>query len=74
MIHKENDITETSDELSNVKKQLKQGKQTCLVMRMELLRAYEIVLYKTMGVTSPQRFCMYPIWSNDLLVIVCAEA
>ena len=44
MIHKENDITETSDELSNVKKQLKQGKHTCLVMRMELLRACEIVL------------------------------
>ena len=41
-IHEENDIIETPEELVNVKKQLKQGKHTCLVMRMEHPRAYEI--------------------------------
>ena len=30
------------EELENVKKQLKQGKHTCLVMRTEHPRAYEI--------------------------------
>ena len=29
-------------ELANVKKQLKHGKHTCLIMRMEHPRAYEI--------------------------------
>ena len=41
-IHEENDIIETPEELENVKKQLKQGKHTCLIMRMEHPRAYEI--------------------------------
>ena len=41
-IHEENDIIETPEELANVKKQLKQGKHTCLVMRMEHPRAYKI--------------------------------
>ena len=41
-IHEENDIIETPEELVNVKKQLKLGKHTCLVMRMEHPRAYEI--------------------------------
>ena len=41
-IHKENDVIETPEELANVKKQLKQGKHTCLIMRMEHPRAYEI--------------------------------
>ena len=41
-IHKENDIIETPDELANVKKQLKLGKHTCLIMRMEHPRAYQI--------------------------------
>ena len=43
-IHKENDVNKMREELSNIKKQLKQGKHTCLVMRTEHLRAYEIVL------------------------------
>ena len=41
IIHEENDIIEMG-ELANVKKQLKQGKRTCLIMRMEHPRAYEI--------------------------------
>ena len=44
MIHDKNDNIETSEELVIAKKQLTQGKHTCLVMRMEHLRAYEIVL------------------------------
>ena len=41
-IQEENDVIETSEELANVKKQLKQGKNTYLIMRMEHPRAYEI--------------------------------
>ena len=41
VIHEENDIIET-EELANVKKKLKRGKHTCLIMRMEHPRAYEI--------------------------------
>ena len=41
VIHQENDIIETG-ELANVKAQLKWGKHTCLIMRMEHPRAYEI--------------------------------
>ena len=40
-IHEENDIIE-KEELARVKAQLKQGKHTCLVMRMEHPRAYMI--------------------------------
>ena len=40
--HEENDVIEMQEELVNVKKQLKQGKHTCLIMRMEHPRAYEI--------------------------------
>ena len=40
-IHKENDVIET-EELARVKTQLKRGKHTCLIMRMEHPRAYEI--------------------------------
>ena len=40
-IHEENGIIETSEEVASVKKQLKQGKHTCLVMRTEYPRAYE---------------------------------
>ena len=40
-IHEENDVIEM-EELARVKAQLKQGKHTCLVMRMEHPRAYEI--------------------------------
>ena len=40
-IHEENDVIETG-ELARVKEKLKQGKHTCLIMRMEHPRAYEI--------------------------------
>ena len=42
IIHEENDVIETPEELANVKKQLKQGKHTCLIMRMDHPRAYDI--------------------------------
>ena len=41
-IHEENDVIETPEELVNVKEQLKLGKHTGLIMRMEHPRAYEI--------------------------------
>ena len=40
-IHKENDVI-GPEELARVKAQLKQGKHTCLIMRMEHPRAYMI--------------------------------
>ena len=40
-IHEENDVIEMG-ELVRVKAQLKRGKHTCLIMRMEHPRAYEI--------------------------------
>ena len=43
VIHEENDVIETQEELARVKKKLKQGKYTCLIMRMEHSRAYEIL-------------------------------
>ena len=41
VIHKENDVIE-KEELARVKAQLKRGKHTCLIMRMEHPRAYMI--------------------------------
>ena len=41
IIHEENDVIEM-EELARVKAQLKQGKHTCLIMRMEHPRAYTI--------------------------------
>ena len=41
-IHEENDFIETPEELASVKKKLRQGKHTSLVMRTEHHRAYEI--------------------------------
>ena len=41
-IHEENDVIETSEELANVKKWLKLGNHTCLIMRMEHPSSYEI--------------------------------
>ena len=41
-IHEENDIIETLEELARVKAQLKWGKHTCLIMRMEHPRAYQV--------------------------------
>ena len=40
-IHEENDVIGLG-ELANVKEALKQGKHTCLIMRMEHPRAYKI--------------------------------
>ena len=40
-IHEENDVIETG-ELARVKAQLKWGKHTCLIMRMEHPRAYQV--------------------------------
>ena len=42
-IHKENDVI-GQEELARVKAQLKRGKHTCLIMRMEYPRAYKILL------------------------------
>ena len=42
VIHKENNVIEMQEELANAKKKLTQGKHTCLIMRMEHPRAYEI--------------------------------
>ena len=42
VIHEENDAIETPEELMNVKKKLKLGKHTCLIIRMEHPRAYKI--------------------------------
>ena len=38
----ENDVIEMAEEVATVKKKLRQGKHTCLVLRMEHLRAYKI--------------------------------
>ena len=40
-IHEENDVIEMQEGLATVKAQLKWGKHTCLIMRMEHPRAYE---------------------------------
>ena len=42
IIHEENDVIEMQKELARVNAQLKQGKHTCLIMRMEHPKAYEI--------------------------------
>ena len=42
IIHEENDVIETQEELARVKAQLKWGKHTCLIMRMEDPRAYQV--------------------------------
>ena len=41
-IHEENDVIETQEELRDIKRKLREGKHTCLIMRMEHPRAYEI--------------------------------
>ena len=41
--HEENDVIETQEELARVKAQLKQGKHTCLTVRMEHPRAYRVL-------------------------------
>ena len=42
VIHEENDVTEMQKELARVKAQLKRGKHTCLIMRIEHPRAYQV--------------------------------
>ena len=42
-IHEENDVIEMG-ELVNVKEKLKRGKHTCLIMRMEHPKAYQVLL------------------------------
>ena len=42
MIHEENDAIRMPEELASIKKGLKQGKHTCLVMRTKHPRAYKI--------------------------------
>ena len=42
VIHEENDVIE-KEELARVKAQLKRGKHTCLIMRMEHPRAYQVL-------------------------------
>ena len=42
IIHEENDVIEMKEELARVKAQLKEGKHTCLIMRVEHPRAYMI--------------------------------
>ena len=42
IIHEENAVIEMLEELARVKAQLKWGKHTCLIMRMEHPRAYDI--------------------------------
>ena len=42
VIQEENDVIET-EELANVKKQLKRAKHTCLIMRMEYPRDYRVL-------------------------------
>ena len=44
IIHEENDVIEMQEELARVKAQLKQGKHTCLIMRMEHPRAYGVAV------------------------------
>ena len=41
-IHEENDVIKTQEDLARVKAELKLGKHTCLIMRMEHPRAYTI--------------------------------
>ena len=43
IIHEENDVIGTQEELARVKAQLKRGKHTCLIMRMEHPRAYRVL-------------------------------
>ena len=45
-IHEENDAIKMPEDLVSVKKQLKQGKHTCLVMRTEHPRAYVTGLWE----------------------------
>ena len=42
IIHEENDVIETQEQLARVKAQLKWGKHTCLIMRMGHPRVYQV--------------------------------
>ena len=41
-IHEENDVIGSNDEMVAIKKKLKDGKHTCLIMRIEHPRGYEV--------------------------------
>ena len=43
VIHEENDVIETQEELARIKKKLKLGKHICLIMRMGHPRAYRVL-------------------------------
>ena len=43
VIHEENDVIEMKEKLARVKAQLKRGKHTCLIMRMEHPRALRVL-------------------------------
>ena len=51
IIHEENDVIETPEELVNVKKQLKWGKHTCLIMRIEYPRLTRFIEFCNKTVT-----------------------
>ena len=42
IIHEENNVIETQEELNQVKMKLKQGKHTCLIIKTEFPRMYEV--------------------------------
>ena len=42
MIHEGNNVIEMAEKVASAKKKLRQSKHTCLVMRIEHPRAYEI--------------------------------
>ena len=59
-INEENDVTETRQELATVKEKLKHGKHTCLFMRMEHSRAYEILrIYFSLRQNNHQRMIIF---------------
>ena len=43
LIHEENDVIETQEELMKVKQKLKAGKHTCLILRIEHPREWKII-------------------------------
>ena len=56
VIHEENDIIGTQEELARVKAQLKWGKHTCLIMRMEHPRAYGVAGEDPLGGEQPRAY------------------
>ena len=50
-IHEENDVIERTEKLANVKKQLKLGKHTCLVMRKEHPNSIPVPFFSFFGIS-----------------------